>query len=93
MAFMFKCESIFDHGVTRLELADSGFETDKEVEDYKQRVSECEEVDFWALCFLFQKRGQTGKVKEYFARAEKEGFPDTFTLGHELAGGCLRKPG
>ena len=91
MAFMSKCESIFDHGVTRQELADSGYETDEEVRAYKQAVSEYTEVDFWALCFLFQKRGWHDKVKEYFKRAEKEGCPDTFTLGHELAGGCLQR--
>lgn len=90
MSFIFKYESIFDHAPTRQELASSGYETDEEIRDLKEHLAKSDGVDFWALCFLFKKRGQQNKVDEYFKRAQEEGCPDTFTLGHELAGGCLQ---
>lgn len=90
MAFLYKCESIFDHNPTPKELAIFGMESAEEIEFAKKCAAKASKPDWRELCFLFDMRGQQGKVDEYFKKARKDGFDDMFTLGHELAGGCIQ---
>ncbi|WP_035238137.1 hypothetical protein [Desulfobacter vibrioformis] len=90
MAFLYKCESIFDHNPTAKELTTLGMESADEIDFAKKCRAEATKVHWRQLCFLFDMRGQKEKVDEYFEKARKDGFDDLFTLGHELAGGCIQ---